>query len=116
MDQVKFSKTDQVIMVQIKGKLTEDILFDGIHEIQNLIAPDETVSVLFDLLEVDLTETREIALEVNQLEATIHSKIKRIAVVVPDYLVATRAGLAFVNTESYERFYDLESARQWLRS
>lgn len=116
MDQVKLSKTDQVVTVQVKGKLTEDILLEGIQEIQNLIAPEETVSVLFDLLEVDLTETREIALEVNQLEATIHSKIKRIAAVVPDYLVGARAGLAFVNTESFERFYDLESARQWLRS
>ena len=104
------------LFVKITGLLTKEILLKGFEEIRSNINSGEKVRILFDLLEIELSENEGIALESQHLNESIEKNVERVAVVLTDYLVNTRAGIAFVHSEKYKVFYDIDSEEKWLRA
>ena len=109
-------RQNSILLVKVIGLITEDILLKGFGEIRSHINPGEKVGILYDLLKIELNETEEIAIKAQHIDEWIEKNVDRVAVVLKDYLVKTRAGIAFVHAKKFEVFYDIESAIKWLKT
>ena len=69
-----------------------------------------------DLRDIQITESGEFVRVTKDFVDSISVRVRKVAVMIPDYLVKTRAGLVFVNINDYDIFYDLAAANRWLRS
>lgn len=116
MGAISIERQISILIVKLTGLLTEDILLKQFGDIRSIINPGEKVRILYDLLEIELNETAEIALEAQHIYKSIEKNVDRVAVVLTDYLVKTRAGIAFVHADKCEVFYDFESAIKWLKT
>ena len=75
----------------------------------------QDAKLLYDSRQVEIVEDRRITQALHAFDEEIAHLSLKIASVTSDYTIATRVGLIHVSSPHHERFYDLESARQWLR-
>ena len=108
--------TEVIVTVKLAGRPTSETVQTVIDSIQDQLKSTSDISLLVDVLDIQVTETGEFVQVTQDFVTSISERVRKVAALVPDYVVKTRAGLVFVNISEYEIFYDLAAAKSWLRS
>lgn len=105
-----------IVTVTMTGRPTSEIIQTVKDGIQDQLKSTSDIRVLVDLRDIQITESGEFVRVTKDFVDSISVRVRKVAVMIPDYLVKTRAGLVFVNINDYDIFYDLAAANRWLRS
>ena len=108
--------TEVIVTVKLTGRPTSEIMQTIKDGIQDQLKSTSDISLLLDFRDIQIAESGEFVQVTKDFVDSISERVRKVAALIPDYLVKTRLGLVFVNINEYEIFYDLAAAKTWLKS
>jgi hypothetical protein len=115
MGKIDVREEDGMLVVTLSGPLSVPIVEGMRSALLRLLEGREGVLILYDSRDVELIGDDAITRRLQAVNEEIAARVSRIASVTSDYTVATRVGQIHVYSKDHERFYDLDSAKRWLR-
>jgi hypothetical protein len=116
MGRIEIEDSDGLIVVTMEGPMSRALAADMRRRLLPLLQARKGAMLLYDSRKVEIIGDSRISKAFHAFDEEIAPLGVKIASVTSHYEIGTRVGQIHVYSPQHERFYDMGSAKEWLRT